>query len=73
MELCIHFLFQIPFLSGTPLSIPAAQNMVLDILVSRLVPSVSALIQPDGSLKLEPASLEGWLCETDKKSKILFT
>ena len=66
----ISVFFQIPFLSGTPLSIPCAQKMVIDILGSRLITSVSALIQHDGSVKLDPVSLERWLIETDKKSKL---
>ena len=44
--------------------------MVIDILGSRLITSVSALIQLDGSVKLDPVSLERWLIETDKKSKL---
>ena len=69
-NLMIFLLFQIPFLSGTPLSIPCAQKMVIDILGSRLITSVSALIQHDGSVKLDPVSLERWLIETDRKSKL---
>ena len=45
--------------------------MVLDVLTSRLVPGVNAMIQLDGVIKLEPATLARWLCETDKKSKHL--
>ena len=69
-NLMVFMVFQIPFLSGTPLSIPCAQKMVIDILGSRLITSVSALIQHDGSVKLDPVSLERWLIETDKKSKL---
>ena len=69
-NLTVFLFFQIPFLSGTPLSIPCAQKMVIDILGSRLITSVSALIQHDGSVKLDPVSLERWLIETDKKSKL---
>ena len=63
-----EFLFQVPFLHSIAGSLAHVQKMAADVL-SQLGPGISSIIQTNGTILLEPLSLERWLCETDKKSK----